>query len=658
MAEPARHFRFRRLAARWTLRTKVVVVLLAPALVALVLGFAGVRAQLDDATRLSAVRDQLTVVRAAVVLAERVGRELDDEGRADPTALRRAVDVARPPAAAVRALDDALGRLATERARRSADPAGYLRVIAALSDIVPAVVSAAGDQGLDDTADDLRQLMRLRGAVDAEPAVDADVLADLLGVDAGPAALDRTVTGRTDALAAAVEDLARTARTDALRVAATVFGALLAAFALALAVARAALTPVRGLRAAALAAAHERLPDVVARVRAGTDVGWHPVRPAHTDEELGQLATAFDDMARQAVALAAEQAELRRQVSEMFMTLSRRSQSLVERQLDLIEGLEADEEDPRRLDGLFRLDHLATRLRRNGENLQVLAGGVPARRDNGVHGAVTVAELMRAATSEVNDYRRIALGHAPNGSIRATAAADVAHILAELLENAARFSPPDRQVVLAADRTTDGGLLLEVADTGLGMAADDLDATNARLSDQGAEGAVGPETTRRMGLFVVSRLAARHGITVRLRPTHDAEDEPGTTASVHVPGGLVVADGVVPVNLMSFVDLPAAAGPVDDLPASNWFSPTADGEDWHTPADESWAAAAAVPVPVATTAVGLPMREPSGWVSPAGGSEPAERTVRDPDSVRSNLSRHNRGVRAARDGLADTREGS
>ena len=294
---------------------------------------------------------------------------------------------------------------------------------------------------------------------------------------------------------------------------------------------RSLVTPVRRLRAAALRAAHEQLPETVRQVRDGTEVDWRAV-PAvgiRTDEEIGQLARAFDDMHRQAVRLAVEQAELRKQVSEMFMTLSRRSQSLVDQQLTIIEDLEAGEQDPLRLDELFRIDHIATRLRRNGENLHVLAGGRPVR-----HGRepVPTRDLLRAATSEVKDYRRVALGNAPRSSVQPEAAADVVHILAELLENATRFSPPEHKVALTADRGADGGLLIEVVDQGLGMTAAELTTVNDRLA---AAGTVGPETTRRMGLFVVGRLAALHGVTVRLRATGPGTRHGGVTASVHVP---------------------------------------------------------------------------------------------------------------------------
>ncbi|MGW5720064.1 ATP-binding protein [Amycolatopsis sp. NPDC003865] len=345
-------------------------------------------------------------------------------------------------------------------------------------------------------------------------------------------------------LAADVSAAADRARSDSLRDTALVLGALLGALAIALLVVRSLVTPVRRLRAAALRAANEQLPETVRQVREGHDVDWRAVPDSgvKTEEEIGQLASAFDDMHRQAVRLAVEQAELRKQVSEMFMTLSRRSQSLVEQQLSIIEDLEAGEQNPKRLDELFRIDHIATRLRRNGENLHVLAGGRPVR-----HGRepVPTRDLLRAATSEVKDYRRVAMGNAPRSSVQPEAAADVVHILAELLENATRFSPPEHKVALTADRGADGGLLIEVVDQGLGMTPAELAAVNERLA---AAGTVGPETTRRMGLFVVGRLAALHGVTVRLRATGTGTRHAGVTASVHVPGALVIADLARPIG--------------------------------------------------------------------------------------------------------------
>jgi anti-sigma regulatory factor (Ser/Thr protein kinase) len=236
-----------------------------------------------------------------------------------------------------------------------------------------------------------------------------------------------------------------------------------------------------------------------------------------------------------------------------------------------------------------------------------------------------VVELLRAATSEVKDYRRISLGHAPGASVRASAATDVVHIVAELLENATRFSPPDRKVVLAADRGTDGGLLFEVIDAGLGMAPDDLEQANHRLD---AADAVGPETTRRMGLFVVSLLAARHGVTVRLRPTYDRVKQAGITASVHVPGALVLSDGSPATARIEAAPEPAALAPAVEpaeplVPVTTGGPPTvppllpippSNGSaiGWFTPfvaVEEPASTDTTRPVPVGS--------EHSGWLTPA-----------------------------------------
>jgi signal transduction histidine kinase len=684
----------------WSLRTKVAVVLVVPAVVALALGGLRVQGRLDDANRLSTVRDQLDVVGEAVTLADLVALEMvaavppDGNGRArredavdkQVTVLRNAADFAQLPAGVNRKLGDALEQLGEAREQAATgrtDPVteafSYRDVIADLGELVPRVVSFTRTEDLDDRASNVLTMLLLRGALASEEAliasgkgkaVSADVAASVqhsaaeeavlgqrLSLDIPAADLPefvsatRTWSGRRDAIQTAIAksrtaelskllpDLqteqtavrglieqkytelvdtvaTRTnqARSDSLRDAAIVLGALLAALAIALTVARSLLLPVRKLRAAALSVAHDKLPATVERVRRGDHVDWQKVEPVavRTDEEIGQLARAFDDMHQQAVRLAGEQAELRHQVSDMFMTLSRRSQSLVELQLGVIESLEADEHDPRRLEGLFRLDHLATRLRRNGENLQVLAGGTPPKRGNR---PVPVVELLRAATSEVKDYRRVSFGHAPNASVRASAATDVVHIVAELLENATRYSPPDRQVVLAADRGTDGGLLFEVIDTGLGIADDDLESANHRLA---AADAVGPETTRRMGLFVVSLLAARHGVTVRLRPTYERAKQAGITASVHVPGALVLSAAAPETVTAQGIEQAAAEAPAESAAETTAVVPVQPG-----PGESTEDRLRAVPLPDLPDALPeLLGGSEISWFAPA--VEPAE----------------------------------
>jgi len=749
----------------WNLRAKVAAVLALPAIIALVLGGARVQSRLDDANRLSTVRDQMVVLGESVALADLVVDEMvvavtNDRTKRPELAARRAavddqvvkvrdaVDSARLPADVDRILSNSLGRLSAVRVQTSndvgdpvTDLAAYQEVVNGLTELVPGVVEVAQSGDLDEMSTSVRSLLLLRSALAAEtaliqsangpgdrtiavaaqqhaaeeavrgeqlqldlPRASADAFADatesaaarratLQVAELGTQTVDLRAllpdlraestrmrelsSGLVDSMGGMLSARTNDARADALRDSAIVLAALLTALAVALLVGRSLVSPVRRLRSAALDAAQHQLPTTVERVRAGEPVDWTSVQPVpvHTTEEIGQLARAFDDMHVQAVRLAGEQAELRRQVSEMFMTLSRRSQTLVESQLEVIESLEADEQEPRRLAGLFRLDHLATRLRRNGENLQVLAGGSPARRDRT---PVTVVQVLRAATSEVDDYRRISLGHAPNASVRAAAAADVVHILSELLENATRYSPPDRKVVLSADRGSDGGLLFEVVDAGLGMAPDDVAAANERLA---ATDAVGPETTRRMGLFVISRLAARHGVTVRLRPTFDTPSQAGITASIHLPGALVVA-GTAAETMAIVVEAPVARAAIAAPPAveawpaavvapgtSSWFiemdKPAGNGDGsgkWLTPAvSVPKAAEPAVATQPATqparqparqsagtTAAGLPVRTPASRAVPAERAPDESRAFRDPESIRTNLSRHYDGVRAAR----------
>ncbi len=715
----------------WGLRTKISVVLLLPVLVALLLAGARVQGELAQAGELSAVRDQMPVVQGISELAGLVDDEMIHDGAAAQTAAvdGKAASVRRDAAFSqltpqlARTLEDQLGKLADLRQQdgsAGAKTTAYHDFTVALSEVISGVVGQAGNADLGASASLSAGLVQLRTVLAVEEAVaggGAAAVAERAAAEeavligqirrvlpagaaaarfaaatsqgAGGPAAKRAVLGtvladQVKTLSDAVGAQTDLARSDALRDAALVLAALLGALAIALAVARSVVAPIRRLHAAALDTARRRLPGTIERIREGEDVDWRatPPLPVDSEEEVGQLARAFDDMHRQAVRLAVgEQAEMRIQVSEMFMTLSRRSQSLVELQLSVIEDLEADEQDPQRLAELFQIDHIATRLRRNGENLQVLAGGRPVRRETG---PVATVELLRAATSEVKDYQRITLGNAPRGSVQAEAAADVVHILAELLENAIRSSPPDEQVVLTADRGFDGGVLVEVVDTGLGMSREDLEAANARLA---AGASVSPETTRRMGLFVVSRLAASHGITVRLRPTTTRSASAGITASVHVPGVLVLVElparpgalALPPggVNGTARHELeprwpaeepgPAPMAdpptPIFDQMVSHWFAedpPKAARPDgWASPADQVRQAAEAAVGTVGEagfTDSGLPERQPGAQLAPGSAAprrpQQADQSFRDPAAVRSNLSRHYSGMRAARHRVA------
>ncbi|MFB8278474.1 HAMP domain-containing sensor histidine kinase [Nocardia colli] len=361
-------------------------------------------------------------------------------------------------------------------------------------------------------------------------------------------------------------------RSAVLRDVAIVITTLLAGLALALGVARSLVVPIRRLRHDALQVAHVDLPNEIEVVRTGGATPKITPVDIRTTEEIGQLARAVDDIHQASLHLAAEQARLRVQIGSMFETLSRRSQSLVEQQLALIEDLEHDEDNTERLQSLFRLDHLATRMRRNGDNLLVLAG--TALRRGQLH-PVQLSDMLWSAVSQVEDYQRVEIGAVPDGIVAGEPAIDIEHLLAELIDNALRYSPPTTPVTLSVARAVDGGYLIEIIDRGLGMSTEDLRAINDRLSSGGE---VTVETARRMGLFVVGRLAKRHTITANLRRTSTTAQQPGVTASVHLPGALVAPplDATdptgKPLELTGDYELPAQPRtlvPVPSLPQHN-----------------------------------------------------------------------------------------
>ncbi|WP_336084387.1 ATP-binding protein [Nocardia sp. SSK8] len=402
----------------------------------------------------------------------------------------------------------------------------------------------------------------------ADPTTNAAVL-NTLQVSADT--YSATINNLLDMVDRTLDENTATAQTAALRETTLVLGMLLAGLALALAVARTLVVPVRRLRRDALEVAHVKLPDELAVVRSGGATPEIAPVGVHSTDEVGQLARAVDEIHEQALNLAADQARLRLQIGNMFETLSRRSQSLVEQQLALIEELEHEEDNPSRLQTLFRLDHLATRMRRNGDNLLVLAGTALRR---GHLPPVPLSDMLWSAVSQVEDYQRVEIGNVPDGVVAGESAVDIEHLLAELIDNALRYSPPSTSVAVIVGRAVDGGYLIEITDRGLGMSAEDLQTTNDRLASGGE---VTIETARRMGLFVVGRLAKRHTITVSLRRTAGQPAQPGITASVHLPSALVAPT-------------PASSGPPTGpnpiVPTGpNPIVPSAIGPHALTPAD-------------------------------------------------------------------------
>ncbi|MFI6052240.1 nitrate- and nitrite sensing domain-containing protein [Streptomyces violascens] len=293
-------------------------------------------------------------------------------------------------------------------------------------------------------------------------------------------------------------------------------------------VARSMIRSLRRLQDTATRVAQDRLPELVKQLSESdpqdVDTSVESVG-VHSRDEIGQVAAAFDDVHREAVRLAAEQALLRGNVNAMFTNLSRRSQGLIQRQLSLISELESREADPDQLSSLFKLDHLATRMRRNGENLLVLAGEEPGRRWTR---PVPLVDVLRAAASEVEQYERIELAAVPATEVAGRVVNDLVHLLAELLENATSFSSPQTKVRVTGHALPDGRVLVEIHDTGIGLSPEDLAAINERLASPPT---VDVSVSRRMGLFVVGRLSLRHGIRIQLRPS----DSGGTTALVMLP---------------------------------------------------------------------------------------------------------------------------
>ncbi|GAA1199315.1 Signal transduction histidine kinase [Prauserella alba] len=349
------------------------------------------------------------------------------------------------------------------------------------------------------------------------------------------------------------------------RDAAIVAVALIAALALMLYVSRSMLAPLRTLRENALEVAYVRLPETVRRILADPNPmeasrkGISPV-PVETKEEIGEVARSFDVVHERAVRMAAEQALLRENVNGIFVNLSRRSQRLVERQLGVIDSLESDEQDPDQLSHLFELDHLATRLRRNGESLLVLSG---AGLSKSMAKPVPAADVVGASVSEIEQYARVEVGSVPDIAVHGRAVNDLVHLLAELLDNATYFSEPDTRISVRAAVTRKRSLAIQITDRGVGMTEEQFAEANERLADPPD---LDVSVTRRMGLYVVARLAQRHGIDVRLRENEDIEG--GVVARVVVPRELLTDAPGGPAGMTpamggqhngSYAGVPAAA---------------------------------------------------------------------------------------------------
>jgi HAMP domain-containing protein len=348
----------------------------------------------------------------------------------------------------------------------------------------------------------------------------------------------------------------RSANSRAAADSAAVLAVLVLAAGLSLLVARSMLRPLRLLEASAKDVAHNRLPGVVAKLQRSSGEApdlSHEIAPVTvpSHDEIGEVAAAFNTVNQVAVRVAAEQAALRMSIGDIFLNLARRSQALIDRQLELIDELE-EEADSQTLSSLFQLDHLATRMRRNAENLIVLSGAEPPRRWTE---PIALGDVARGAIAEVEDYQRVALVPIDEVGVPGHAVADIIHLLSELIENATSFSPPGT-VVRVGGQPAATGYIVEVEDRGLGMSDEEIQEANERLANPPT---IDFAVSRMLGLFVVGRLARRYNIRVQLR--HSSYG--GVTALVMLPTSVVIPLG----------PQPAATAPPDSFGAPQLVAP-------------------------------------------------------------------------------------
>jgi hypothetical protein len=417
-----------------------------------------------------------------------------------------------------------------------------------------------------------------------------------------------SLSDRLDRLAA---DLSASATRRAWLTALGTLGVGLAALFAAIVLAVRTSRRLRRLRAAALTVARRELPETIAAVIGGAPPAHGAPAVAATraiadnPDEVGEVADAFSSVYRTALRLAADQAELRLDVARMAETFARRIRTLVTRQLRLLDEFERDETDPEALSRLFALDHLAARLRRNGENLLVLAGGEPGRL---LTEAFPLVGAVTAAASEIEDYHRVEC-QPIDSAVAGPVVGDLVHLLAELLENAATFSPPESPVRVDARSNVDG-VVLRVHDNGIGLTPSRLAEVNARLARRSA--ALSGVAAGTMGLYVVAHLAARHGIRVQLYATAG-----GTTAAVLLPPSVLAPVAAIAAPLRVAPDLPGLVRRM-----------TRPGP--HRVEDRS-----------------LPLRSPGAGIFAAPAAPTTEAARPDPEKVRSRLSALADGVAAA-----------
>jgi signal transduction histidine kinase len=482
---------------------------------------------------------------------------------------------------------------------------------------------------------------------------------------------------------------------------------------LSLTIARSMERPLQRLTHAALDVANRQLPNAVERLQQSADPEAFDLasQPAPiavaTRDEIGKAVYAFNAIHQVALRVAVEQAGLRRSIGDMFLNMARRSESLIDRQLELIEALESNEADPDRLEDLFKLDHLATRMRRNAEDLIVLSSA--KQEVNRWSQPMLLVDVVRSAVAEVEEYQRVELLPVAERQVPGHAAVDVIHLLAELIENATSFSPPNTPVNVGGQEVA-SGYVLEVEDRGVGMSDDELVRANDRLANPPT---IDFALSRVLGLYVVAKLAQRHGIRVQLRHSWYG----GITALVLLPEAVMLrpepemltpalSGGPATVDLPPQLGSPVAAPqagparshtPIFEETRSAWFQaaesgsllpqlqrrsararaaqPSQDGDpapaslgQFEQPelvpldgavADDRTVAGAQPQAAAAASGAGLPRRVPRANLAPGlaaeepgrarpNGPAPAPGLGRSPDDIRAMLSRYRSGLERGR----------
>jgi signal transduction histidine kinase len=382
------------------------------------------------------------------------------------------------------------------------------------------------------------QLAHFRSYI-ADGTTDVAALAEAVGTtdDTGTLHMRALAADALQREAAGALDDANTQRQMVILLAVALVGAGLGVTVLA---SRSITNPLRSLTGQARAMAADHLPTAVQQVLdtpPGEDVEV-PTVPAievATRDEVANVAAVLNSVQHSALDLAVEQAALRKNIADSFVNLGRRNQNLLDRQLEFITDLERQEHDPERLEGLFRLDHLATRMRRNAESLLRLAGGTDSTQ-TGWGGPVPIVDVVRGALGEVEGYDRVDVRTLEPAVLGASAGADLAHALAELVENALAFSPPDERVQVRGRQTDQGGYVLAVIDQGVGMSPEQLETANRRLAGQESF-TVAP--SRYLGHYVAGHLATTLGVTIRLEQVPTS----GITARIEVPPSLLIGTG-------------------------------------------------------------------------------------------------------------------